>query len=289
MPECAKCGKEFDSERGLKVHNAQVHGDEAEVVETKKEAEAGNITFRLNYRHALLIAFAVGILTGGFFSLMALQLGGATGFLVADSPSDNDGNNAPSQPNDPSDGTVDMSDISLEGEPVLGEPDAPVTIVLFEDYECPFCQRFEQGAAQQIKDNYVDSGDVKIVWKDFPLAQIHPWATPAAAAMECVYREDNDAFWTVKDKIFVNQQTIDSPDDATTKIIEWAVEEGVSESAVQSCLENDNPTDEVNSDLQDGRSLDVTGTPTIFVNGKKIVGAQPYSVFQQEIEAALNE
>jgi protein-disulfide isomerase len=312
MPRCGKCGKEFDSERGLKVHNAQVHDDGPEMVETVKEASAGNVTFRLNIRHALVLAFAVGIVTGGFVSLMALQVGGATGFITVDGtqaqPTNNndntDGNAAPSGNNDGQNQgtpTVDTSKITVDGEPMLGDANAPVTLVMYEDFQCPFCSRFSQNTLTKIKSNYVDSGDVRVVWKDFPIPQLgHDWAVPAANAMECVYRQDNDAFWTVHDRVFDNQQTL-TKDTVESKILDWAAAEGVSKDAVNQCLENGNPQQEVQSDRQEGDSFDaqvggssfVGGTPSFVIyaesadTGTPIVGAQPYSRFESVIDSKL--
>ncbi|MDY6778417.1 MAG: thioredoxin domain-containing protein [Candidatus Nanohaloarchaea archaeon] len=131
------------------------------------------------------------------------------------------------------------------------------------------------------------TGKVKVVWKDFPLTQLHPWAKPAAAAMECVYRKGgNDAFWAVKKKVFDNQNTL-STSNVQSQIISWAAQEGVSESAVRNCLQNGNPMQEVNADKQEGSSLGVSGTPTAFVGGVKLVGAQPYSRFKTVIENQL--
>ena len=177
--------------------------------------------------------------------------------------------------------------IETEGEPVLGEEDAEVTIVVFEDFQCPFCKRFEENAFPQIKSNYVETGEVKVVWKDRPLPQLHPWAEGAAAAMECVYREGgNQAFWDTKNKIFSNQADI-STSNVESQIKSWAAEEGVSESEVQSCLGDDNPMEEVNADSTEGENAGASGTPTVFVDDQKIVGAQPYSNFESAIETEL--
>jgi len=183
--------------------------------------------------------------------------------------------------------TAIPEEIKTEGEPVLGDEDAEVTIVTYEDFECPFCKRFEQNAFQEIKSNYVEQGEAKIIWKDRPLSQLHPWAEPAAAAMECVYREGgNEAFWNVKENVFVNQDSIETSN-VESKIKTWAEEESVSESAINRCMENDNPMQEVNADSASAEEIGVSGTPTIYVENQKIVGAQPYSNFESAIEKQL--
>lgn len=247
------------------------------------------MNFSFTPRQALLGVFVLGIAAGFMGGIAApLELDTTnTETVETDTPSQNENDNPSPSPSDNSDG-VNMDQIELEGEPVQGQEDAPVTLVMYEDFECPFCQRFEQNAVPQIVSNYVESGDVKLVWKDYPLAQLHPWAEPAAAAMECVYREGGDeAFWAVKDRVFENQKSI-STSNVETKIKQYASEEGVSKEAVQSCIDNDNPMEEVNQDKQEGSSLGVSGTPTVFVGGQKIVGAQPYSKFETAIESALN-
>jgi protein-disulfide isomerase len=233
-----------------------------------------------------------------------LDLGEATGAIPGN------GDSPGSSPSDGSDGsgstsTVDVSSIETEGEPVLGESDAPVTMVVYEDFQCPFCQRFENGAVQQVESEYVESGQVKIIWKDFPLPSLgHNWAEPSAKTMECVYRQSNDAFWALKDKVFNNQNTI-SEQTVEEQIIGWATQEGVSESAVRSCLENGNPMEEVNADKQEGRNFDtviqtpqgprqfISGTPSSVIygegdsEGEPIIGAQPFSVIQNTIDSKL--
>lgn len=303
MPECDVCDREFDTERGMKVHRSQAHPDAdtseqereaAETETTEKTASFGNVTFNLKITHAIFAAFVIGILAGGFFVSALYGAAGVTGML-ADGPSTpsggsggdspDDGNNQPT--NDQPD-TVDMSQVSLENEPVMGAADAPVTMVVFEDFECPFCKRFEENAMPQIVSNYVETGDVKVVWKDLPLPErIHPWADESAEAMECVYRVGgDDAFWAVKNKVFDNQDTI-TKSNVYDKVKQWASAEGVSASELQQCYDT-GAMEEVNQDKSEARSVGASGTPTVFINGQKIVGAQPYSSFQSVIESQLN-
>lgn len=258
------------------------------------ESDEGHVTLEFKTTHALLVAFVVGVFAGGFLMSAVNTVAGPTGAVVQDTQNTE---NNPSQPSDTGDNpspsdtqntdTVSMDQIKIEGQPTLGSSDAPVTMVLYEDFECPFCQRFEQNAVPKIKKNYVDTGKVRLVWKDFPLDRLHPWATPAAEAMECVYRQNEKAFWPVKNKIFANQNSI-SQSNVNQQIKSWAAEEGVSKSAVQSCLDSGNPGEAVQADKSEGRSIGVSGTPTAIVNGQKIVGAQPYSRFKTIIESELS-
>lgn len=247
------------------------------------------IDFELNVKHAMAGVFLIGVIVGLTAGVVATGLNIQSG-SSAPQPTGNmgDSNHERDQGQPSGSDTVDASNIETEGEPIMGESDAPVTLYMYEDFECPFCQRFEQGALPQIVNNYVDSGQVKLVWKDFPLTRIHPWAEDGAVAMECVYREGGDeAFWPVKDKVFNNQRSINTGN-VNDKIVGWAAEEGVSESAVRSCIENGDAQQEVQSDISEGRNLGVSGTPTVFVNDQKLVGAQPFSQFQSAIESQLN-
>ena len=256
--------------------------------EKPEQSSSSSGTVQLSVRSLVIGVFVLGIAIGFSGGVLTSQSGQLLGSISADGgqespqPSDSQGNQQESQ-------NVDMNDVEIEGEPVLGESDASVTMFVYEDFQCPFCKRFEEGAFQEIKTNYVDTGQVKVVWKDRPLPQVgHEWAEPSAAAMECVYREGgNQAFWNVKDKVFANQNTL-STSNVESQIKSWASEEGVSETAVQSCIDNDNPMEEVNQDSRQGQNIGADGTPTAFINGQKIVGAQPYSNFEQKIEKALS-
>jgi len=258
------------------MNNEDKHKSE----ENNKSSTPG--TVQLSVRSLIIGVFVLGLalgFSGGVLTSSGTSLLEAPGDTVQPPENNNDGQQETE--------TINMNEIEMEGEPVLGQEDAPVTMVVYEDFECPFCKRFEEGAIPQIKSNYVDSGQVKIVWKDRPLG-MHPWADPAAAAMECVYREaGNDVFWAVKNKVFANQDSVETSN-VESQIKSWAAEEGASESAIQSCIDNDNPMEEVNADSSEGQELGASGTPTAFINGQKLVGAQPYSSFEPVIESALS-
>jgi protein-disulfide isomerase len=172
-----------------------------------------------------------------------------------------------------------LDDVSLDDDPVLGDADAAVTIVEFSDFECPFCGRFREQTMDQIVENYGD--DIQIVYRDFPLSQIHPRAQASAEAAECA--DDQDAFWEYHDMLFANQTALDAD-----SLIGYADELGLDVDEFTECLESGKHTDEVLADLNEGISYGVTGTPTFFINGVRLVGAQPYAAFEQVIEEELN-
>ncbi len=303
MPECAKCGKEFDSERGLKVHNSQVHEEDPEVLETKKEANVGNMTLRLNYRHALVLTFAVGVLAGGFFTSMMFSVGGMTGMMAFGDLADADVNTAGSNADTPTDtqddtddnndaagnsDTVDTSKISLEGEPILGDPDAPVTVVSYEDFFCPYCGRFANNVVPEIVSDYVESGDVKIVYKHMPVVG----GDKPALAAACVAEQDHDAFWDYKDALFENQNQYKAlarnEEQLQEELTSLAGEVGVDTDQFTTCYENEEAMDQVQDDFEEGRAIGARGTPTIVVGDEMVRGAQPYQVFQSLIEEQLS-
>lgn len=311
--ECDACGRKFDSERGLSIHQTQAHSDEElQQTEEKDSSEETSNTesqkennwsdrISISVGHGLLAVFLIGIVVG-FTAGIVAPLNVSNGI---DNPDSSGQNTDTADVNH--DTTPSVSKIDLEGEPVLGDENAPATLVMYEDFQCPYCRVFEQRSFGQIKTEFVDTGKLKIVWKDLPLEQLgHNWATPAAETMECVYRQDNDAFWAVKSKLFDNQRSI-TEENVESQIISWAAQEGVSESAVNSCLQNSNVSEEVQEDMRESNSFEteyksqgrwipfVSGTPSFVIFGEgdeqasQMVGAQPFSAFQNTIQSKLSE
>ena len=184
---------------------------------------------------------------------------------------------------------------TIDDDAILGEKDAPVTIIEFSDYQCPFCRKFWTETFPQIKKDYIDSGKVNMVFRDFPL-DFHQAALPAAQAAECVREKGGDsAYWKMHDKMFAEQNKLDSgrENGAVTKtitfgesdIISWAKELGYD---IGDCLKSGKYISEVQKDQADGAAAGVQGTPAFFVNGKLLSGAQPYSAFKQAIDAELS-
>lgn len=171
-----------------------------------------------------------------------------------------------------------------DDDPVLGNVDAPVVLVEFGDFQCPFCKKFHEEARKEILEKYVETGKVKIVYRDFPLENIHPAARPAAEAAECA--DEQGKFWPYHDALYTRQ------DELAKGTMDYAVlanELGLAKGAFEKCVKDRKYKDEVTKDYEDGVKAGVDGTPALFINGKKVspAGAQPFSVFQAEIEAAL--
>ncbi len=170
--------------------------------------------------------------------------------------------------------------IGLEGRPSLGPPDARVTIVEFTDYECPFCSRHFQDTMPQLLRKYEDT--IRYVILNFPISRIHPSAQHAAEAAECAH--DQGKFWEYHDTLFQNQEALDV---GSLKI--YAENIGLDAEAFSGCLDTGAKTQLVLGHIQDGLGYGVSGTPTFFINGRILVGARQFGIFQSMIDEALSE
>jgi protein-disulfide isomerase len=173
-------------------------------------------------------------------------------------------------------------EVTLGDSPVLGKADAPVTIIEFSDFQCPFCGKFFSETFPDLKKNYIDTGKAKLVYKDFPLS-FHPEAEKAAEAASCVREQKQDVgFWKMHDKMFANQETLSVANEKA-----WARQLGVDGAKFDKCLDDGKYKSAVQEDEAYGQQLGVSGTPTFFINGRELVGAQPYSAFQKIIDEEL--
>jgi len=188
-------------------------------------------------------------------------------------------------------GTADIKgvkvDVSIDDDPMLGNPKAKITLVEFSDFQCPFCRSFWSGAFQQIKKEYIDTGKVRFVYRDFPLS-FHPAALPAAQAAQCAH--DQGKFWEMHDKLFEEQarQGTGTVQFSETDIKQWASQiPGLDMNKWTVCVSSGKYISEIDKDTKEGTSYGVSGTPTVFINGKPVVGAQPFSAFKAEIDTLL--
>ncbi len=168
----------------------------------------------------------------------------------------------------------------------IGDPNAPITIVEFTDFQCPYCSRHHQQTYPQILQEYVETGIVQYVFKDFPLSSIHPQAVKASEAARCA--GDQDAYLEMHDILFNRQQewSVSNP---IPIFAAYATEMGLDTAEFTQCLETNKYEAAVNADLQQGVEFGVTGTPAFFMNGYPITGAQPFNVFQSGIDTLLSE
>jgi len=165
--------------------------------------------------------------------------------------------------------------------PTIGS--GKVEIVEFSDFQCPFCQQFYNNAYKDIKSKYIDTGKVKLTFRQYPLP-FHANAQKAAEASECANKQNK--FWQYHDVLFTKGQA-DGTGLATADLKQYAQDLGLDTNKFNACLDNGETADIVKKDLADGQKAGVNGTPTFFINGKKVVGAQPFSVFQTAIDEAL--
>ena len=167
----------------------------------------------------------------------------------------------------------------------LGDKAATVTIVEFSDFQCPFCERFHQTIESQLRQQYVDTGKAAFVYKHSAfLGQESIWAAQAA---ECA--ADQGKFWAFHDLLFDRQNGENQGAFTKDKLLGFAKELNLDMTKFEPCLKNDETLQRVTADTQEGSQAGVRGTPTFFINGKPLVGAQPWQAFQQAIDAALSQ
>lgn len=179
---------------------------------------------------------------------------------------------------------INLDKLVLDNQPSFGPADAPVTIVEFGDLECPSC-RAEAPILRAILPNFY-SGKVRVVFKDFPLESIHPWARAASDAARCVFHQNPQEFWKMYDWFYDTQDEI-TPDNLNSQVLGWAGKNGVDAVQLSHCIDTKATDPEVARNLAEGRALNVRGTPTLFVNGRKVGGVE-WPTLQQIIEAELS-
>lgn len=169
--------------------------------------------------------------------------------------------------------------IPIGVSPSLGTPDAPVTVIEFSDFECPFCARFALQEFPRIHDR-IESGQIEFVYKYFPLTQIHAHALLSAQAAACAH--DQDMFWEYHDILYENQDALE-----INQLLSYGKELGLNMTLFESCVINEEKQEEILRTLQQGIDAGVTGTPTFFFNGRRVVGALSAEEFATEIEREL--
>lgn len=173
--------------------------------------------------------------------------------------------------------------LQTKDSPSLGDPKAPVTLVEFSDFECPVCRTLHD-ALRGLLPNYPQ---VRVIFKDYPLEQIHPWARTAALAGRCAYQQDPKAFWKMYDLIYDNQELV-SAENAWSKMTDFAGQSGLNPDDFKACMASPAAGAAVDASRANGVLLEVSSTPTIFVNGRRIVGADPH-LLEQNIKYELEQ
>lgn len=177
--------------------------------------------------------------------------------------------------------------VSINGRPTLGKADAPVTIVEFSDYQCPYCQRFATTVFAKLKRDYIDTGKVRYVFRDFPLTQIHPQAAKAHEGAHCA--GEHEKYWEMHDVLFQKQKDLSIP-----SLKQYAQDMGLDAEAFGGCLDSGKYQADIQKDVAVGTKAGVRGTPSFIIGksgsgeaitGTLVRGAQPFARFQQVIAA----
>jgi len=177
--------------------------------------------------------------------------------------------------------------IGVDDDPALGSPDAKVLMIEFGDYQCPSCRMFWKDVEPRLKKDYIDTGKLKLVFRDFPLTQIHPEAMLAAMAVDCAGEQNK--YWEYHDKVF-REQYNKGDDIIRFKAVDlkkWAKDTKLDPAKFDQCLDSEKYKNEVLKDRMDGEAAGVQGTPTFFINGRVMGGAQQYPEYKKLIDDLL--
>lgn len=254
--------------------------------------------FRINFFISTPRAILIGAV---LISLAILMNGGVIRWKGASNSPSIQAAQAPAQPAQQAPQAAPPEDtgpvkVSIDDDPFFGDKNAPLTLIDFSDYECPFCKRHFDQTFAQIKKDYVDTGKVKYVYRDLPLSFHDPMATKEAIAANCARDQGGDtSYFKYHGEIF--KRTTSNGNGLTTEdLYTIASDLGLNSTNFKSCLDSEKYKDEVQKDLADATAAGANGTPTFFIGkttsdnsieGTKIVGAQPYSAFQSAIDNLL--
>ena len=169
--------------------------------------------------------------------------------------------------------------------PSFGPANAKVTVVIFSDFECPYCRAFAKTVRDNLPQKY--SNDVRVLFEDFPIQSIHPWAFAASEAAHCIGAQKAEAFWTFHDWIFEHQQEI-NPGNLRDKAAAFVKDQGLDPSKFLSCLDTHAMAANVSDSMKAGQGLQIQQTPTTFVNGRELSGAIEWKTLNEVIQMELN-
>lgn len=229
-----------------------------------------------------LIAFTLGVLVISLINTQSAAAHRADHQALIDaavtSAMSEMGSSVAANPNDDSLQGITRLNISVDDDPFWGREDAAVTIVEFSDFQCPFCGRFHVETYPRLRETYGDR--IRFVYRDFPILSLHPNALISAQAANCA--NDEGQYWQYHNLLLTNQDRSTRAD-----LGAFAEQLALDMNVFDECLDSRRYEQEVNADYRDGASYGVTGTPTFFINGRPLVGAQPYEVFVSIIDAEL--
>ena len=237
-----------------------------EKAHTRSQKE-NTITLKRSHFYMILVAlaFGVGVLVG-------YAWGSSGASTVAAAPGAVQQVQAPAATQ-----VVSRVNVTTDGYPSQGPADAPITIVEFSDFQCPYCRKFHDETYQALLDAY--PGQIRFVYRNFPLTSIHPEAFPSAVAALCA--QDQASFWPYHEKL------LSSADLGEAVYIQYATDLGLDVAAFQECLSSGRHDTEIMKDSEYALSIGVGSTPTFYVNGYPVIGAYPLEYFKQVIDQEL--
>ena len=167
----------------------------------------------------------------------------------------------------------------------FGPANAKVKIVIFSDFECPFCKEFAKTIRGNLAQKY--PGEVRVVFENFPIDSLHPWARAAAEASHCIGDQNPAAFWSFHDWIFSHQEEV-KKDNLRAKVLAFAKDQNLDSSKIESCIDQRSDKAAVDNEVAAGKQLQVQQTPTVFINGRTVPGALPWPSLDSVIQLELN-
>lgn len=170
-------------------------------------------------------------------------------------------------------------DVPTDDDPAFGPADAPVTLIEFSDYECPYCQKWHNEVLPKLIEAYPDQ--VRFVYRDFPLTSIHSNAAPAAEAANCAGEQGQ--YWTYNNLLFEQSEGL-----GKDALVSYANQLGLDQEKFTECVDSRRHQEEVEADFEFASNFGIRSTPTFFINGRAVVGAQPFEVFQSLIDDELS-
>ena len=177
---------------------------------------------------------------------------------------------------------ANLEKLKTQFQPSLGTPGAPVVLVEFSDFQCPHCKE----EAKTIRQNLIQiyPKQVRLYFKDFPLASIHPWAKAAAMAGRCVFHNNASSFWDYHDWIFAQQDAI-TPENLRDKVMEWAKgQKDIDSLQLGRCIDDKATEKEVEASTEEAVALQVDGTPTLFINGRRVAAGSDWNTLKRVID-----
>lgn len=266
MEECGFCGEEFESKEELHLHWGETHGSELNSHQQEKVKKAERAREERKEQKMRKRKKYGGYGLAAFMAIAVLALLGSQ--LIQG-------------------GGEQKASFELDRQPAIGNPNASVTVVEFGDYQCPYCARFEQTVFPRLKGDYIRTGKVKFYFINY--AYLGEDSTEAAVASECVLEQDSQQFWDFHNAVYGNQGSEGSGWVTADRMVSIAREstEDLDYDRLRSCIEGRQTLEEVKRDRRIAQENQVTGTPTVFVNGEQVDSWQ-YPGLKAAIEKKLN-